>query len=112
MGHIASLPINYPARVLNTTLEECPSDDHQEAVRSEVGQAVNSILRSYISCPDLTNPENGQVVQALDGNVPGTVANYSCDAGYALLQRASRDCARTGLEVVWTGEAPTCHRKP
>ena len=73
---------------------------------------VNLPTRPVIVCPSLPNPDDGQVVQALDGNVPGTVANYSCNAGYTLLQSASRECVRTGLEVVWTGEAPTCQRKP
>ena len=64
-----------------------------------------------IVCPNLTNPENGQVVQALlDGNVPGAVANYSCNAGYVLFGNASRECVSTGQEVVWTGEAPTCRK--
>jgi len=62
-------------------------------------------------CPKLTNPENGQVVQLLDGNVPGTVANYSCDAGYTVFGNMNRECVSMGLEAVWTGEAPTCQRK-
>ena len=62
-------------------------------------------------CPNLTIPENGQVVQLLDGNVPGTFANYSCDAGYRVSGNVSRECVSTGLEAVWTGEAPTCQRK-
>ena len=67
-----------------------------------------------IVCPTLTNPENGQVTHlVLDGNVPGTVANYSCNAGYMLVGNVSRECVSTGQEVVWTGEAPTCQqRKP
>ena len=64
-------------------------------------------------CPNLTNPENGQVVQALDGNIPGTVANYACNAGYTLFGNVSRECISTGVQVLWTGEAPTCQqRKP
>ena len=66
-----------------------------------------------VVCPNLTNPENGQVVQALDGNIPGTVANYSCNAGYTLFGNVSRECISTGVQVLWTGEAPTCQqRKP
>ena len=129
------MPVTYPARVLNTAQEECPSDDQRETVRAEVGQDLRSILQSYLGetsvvrvvhcnyktllcsphpgivCPNLTNPENGQVVQALDGNVPpGTVANYSCDADYVLFGNVSRECVRRGQEVVWTGEAPTCRK--
>jgi len=64
-----------------------------------------------VVCPNLTNPENGQVVQLLDGNVPGTVANYSCDAGYNILGNVTRDCVGMGLEAMWTGEAPICRGK-
>ena len=64
-----------------------------------------------IVCPKLTNPENGRVIQLLDGNVPGTVANYSCDAGYNILGNVARECVSMGLVAVWTGEAPTCQRK-
>ena len=66
-----------------------------------------------VVCPNLTNPENGQVVQVLDGNIPGTVANYSCNNGYILFGNVSRECISTGVQVLWTGEAPTCQqRKP
>ena len=61
-------------------------------------------------CPNLINLESGQVAQLLNDNVPGTVANYSCNAGYALIGNVSRKCVCTGMEVVWTGEAPTCQR--
>ena len=64
-----------------------------------------------IVCPNLTIPENGQVVQPPDGNFPGTVANYSCDAGYRVSGNVNRECVSTGQEAVWTGEAPTCQRK-
>ena len=64
-----------------------------------------------IMCANLTNPENGQVLQLLNGNVLGTVANYSCNAGYALLENVSRECVNTNMEAVWTGEAPTCQRE-
>ena len=61
-------------------------------------------------CPNVTNPENGQVVQVLDGNIPGTLANYSCNAGYTLFGNVSRECISTGVQVLWTGEAPTCQQ--
>ena len=48
------------------------------------------------------------MVQALDGNVPGTVANYSCDAGFVLQGNMSRECVRINLEAVWSEEAPIC----
>ena len=65
-----------------------------------------------IVCPSLANPDNGRVVfLVLDGNVPGTVANYSCNAGYKLLGNVRRECVRIGLGAEWTGEAPSCQRK-
>ena len=64
-----------------------------------------------IVCPNLTNPENGQVVQLLDGNVPGTVENFSCYAGYNILGNVTWECISAGLEAVWIGEDPTCQRK-
>ena len=65
-----------------------------------------------VVCPNLPNPENGQVAQIINGNVPGTVANYSCDSGYTLVGNMSRVCVQVNREEeVWTGEAPTCQRK-
>ena len=72
-------------------------------------QHLSHTLRAGIVCPNLPNPGNGRVVQASGGNVPGTVATYSCYAGYRLLGNADRPCGSTG---VWTGEVPTCWSKP
>ena len=44
---ITSVPVTYHPRVLNTTQEECPSDDQRETVRAEVEQDLRNILRSY-----------------------------------------------------------------
>ena len=46
-GDIASVPVTYPPKVLNTTQEECPPDDQRETVRAEVEQDLRNILRSY-----------------------------------------------------------------
>ena len=46
-GDIASVPVTYPPKVLNTTLEECPPDDQRETVRAGVEQDLHNILRSY-----------------------------------------------------------------
>ena len=46
-GDIASVPVTYPPKVLNTTQEECPPDDQRETVRAEVEQDLCNILRSY-----------------------------------------------------------------
>ena len=70
------------------------------------------IICAGVVCQNLPNPENGQVVQIINGNIPGTVANYSCDSGYTLVGNMSRVCVQVNREEeVWTGEAPTCQRK-
>ena len=51
------------------------------------------------------------MIQLFNGNVPGTVANYSCNAGYALIGNVSRECVNMGVEAVWTGETPTCRKQ-
>ena len=48
VGHTDSVPVTYPARVLNTAQEECPSDDQRETVRVEVEHDLRSILQSYL----------------------------------------------------------------
>ena len=69
----------------------------------------HNISRAGIVCPNLPNPGNGRVVpQAHGGNVPGTVATYSCNAGYRLLGNTIRTCGSSG---VWSGVAPTCQSK-
>jgi len=54
-------------------------------------------------CPNLTSPENGPVVEAVDGNVTGTVANYSCDADYllvgSLIPRPNQPPARIAFSI-------------
>jgi len=50
VGDIASLQVTYPARVLHTSQEECPSDDQQQIVRAEIGQDLVNILQSLSKC--------------------------------------------------------------
>jgi len=42
VGDIASLQVTYPARVLHTSQEECPSDDQQQIVRAETKKQVGA----------------------------------------------------------------------
>ena len=42
---MASLPILYPGKVLDTTQEGCPPDEQLETTRAEIGQDVRSILQ-------------------------------------------------------------------
>jgi len=46
VGDIASLQVTYPARVLHTSQEECPSDDQQQIVRAEIGVLPLSKMQS------------------------------------------------------------------
>ena len=42
---------------------------------------------------------------------PALWQNYSCNVNYTLFGNVSRECVSNSMEVVWTGEAPTCQRK-
>ena len=57
-------------------------------------------------CPDLENPENGQVT--LTNRLPGSVATYTCDAGFILIGSQTRSCQNNGF---WSGIMPLCQRK-
>ncbi|XP_064384964.1 uncharacterized protein LOC135333878 isoform X2 [Halichondria panicea] len=66
-----------------------------------------------ITCPDLSDPANGQVTFATDTIVPydfDTVATYSCDIGFGLSGDVMRTCGGDGLSPngVWSGTEPIC----
>ena len=48
VGDMASLPILYPSKVLNTTQQGCPPDEQLETTRAEIGQEVHSILQRHL----------------------------------------------------------------
>lgn len=58
---------------------------------------------SAILCPALTDPANG-TVDAMS-RTPGTVAGYSCSAGYQLTGGSAVTCQANGT---WMGTPPTC----
>ena len=58
------------------------------------------------TCPVLSAPANGQVDAAV--RIFGSVATYSCDAGFTLNGEATRTC---GGEGAWSGNAPSCDRE-
>ena len=58
---------------------------------------------AVVTCPALTNPDNG-MVNVLNNNF-GTVANYTCNTGYMLTGDVIRVCEVNGD---WSGTAPTC----
>lgn len=67
-------------------------------------------------CPDLVDPENGQVTYSPDILALfdfGTVATYQCHSGYALRGGdGTRTCGSdsTIITGTWSGNAPTCER--
>lgn len=66
-----------------------------------------------MSCPDLTNPVNGQVSVNDVNNVEGSIASYSCDFSYNLIGDAMRTCQNVGSSTSgqWNGSAPVCQSK-
>lgn len=56
-----------------------------------------------VSCEVLQDPENGRVTVL--GTLPGSVAQYSCNAGFRLVGLKTRVCSQDGS---FSGQAPTC----
>ena len=63
-------------------------------------------LLTGVDCGPLDYPEKGEV--SLSGTTVGSVATYSCEAGYALDGGIKRECLASGI---WSGTAPTCISK-
>ena len=60
-----------------------------------------------VDCGNLANPTNGRV--DLTGTTFGSLATYSCNAGFILAQGSKiRQCEANGQ---WSGTAPNCVRK-
>ena len=57
-------------------------------------------------CPDLTAPENGQVM--VNGLSPGDTATYSCNTGSEL---EGVDTVTCGDDGVWSKGPPICRRE-
>ena len=74
------------------------------------------ILSLYIAvCDELDMIANGMISYNADMTAPynvGTVATYSCNAGFELVGSAMRTCENAGFSgAVFSGQAPTCERK-
>ena len=68
-------------------------------------QSVAVFLLSFTAeCKDLADPANGDVTLS-DGTHQGSLATYSCDAGYDLSDATVRVCLTSGE---WSGWEPTC----
>ena len=78
---------------------------------------TDALFLAAIECPALTAPMNGQVLYATDMTSPyeiGTVATFTCDAGFSL-DRApdTLTCAdddQVDTVGTWGGTEPTCER--
>ena len=72
---------------------------------------------TVIMCPDLPDPENGDIEYSTDLTATfeaPTTAVYKCDPGYSLVGGDTvRMCTGTGesTDGDWTGSAPTCDGK-
>jgi len=80
------------------------SNTNKNKYRNYNFKAPSPFLQSAAaSCPDLSDPENGNV--EVSGTGVGGTAIYSCDAGFTLLGEDRRVCTTDGL---WSGSEPTC----
>ena len=61
---------------------------------------------TVVDCGPLSNPDNGLVI--FGTTTLGSLANYSCNTGFALMGLSSRMC---GVDGSWSGEIPVCERE-
>ena len=59
-----------------------------------------------VDCGALEKPVSGSVSFS-NGTVMGSLATYSCDAGYAVQGNTTRTCLASGS---WSATAPTCEK--
>ena len=69
----------------------------------------SNILYTVITCPPLSDPSNGSVVQNIDLEF-GSQAIYNCLTGFFLVGNTIRTCTGDGSNTTgyFDGEAPTC----
>lgn len=73
-------------------------------------------LHAAIMCPDLPDPDNGDITFVTDVTATFdvlTTATYSCDPGFGLNGgTAVRTCNGDSTSPIgdWSGTAPTCER--
>jgi hypothetical protein len=60
-----------------------------------------------VICEVLTDPPSGTVSVNDTSRIPGTLATYTCNAGYFLSGESERNCQGSG---VWSGDVPVCTR--
>ncbi|XP_064399001.1 uncharacterized protein LOC135345497 isoform X2 [Halichondria panicea] len=90
--------------VSNTSLTETCTGNGSSTTGAFDGQAP---ICEAIVCPPLYNLTDGSVSYS---NVPGLMATYSCDTGFALVGNNTRTCTGDGSNSTgaFNGAAPTC----
>ena len=117
-----------------TALLTCADDDQADTIGTWGGTEPSCLSKSFediqvkifmqkechplsavIECPTLTAPSNGQVSYPTDMSSPfeiGTVATFSCDAGFSLNgTTATLTCAdddQADTIGTWGGTEPSC----
>ena len=61
------------------------------------------LVPAVIDCDTLAPPANGSVT--IRGRGVGSMASYSCNVGFTLSERSTRECRDDGN---WSGQAPSC----
>ena len=67
------------------------------------------VINLYAACSRLTSPFNGAVTySSIFSLTPGTIATFTCVAGYSLVGSSTRTCLSSGS---WSGSQPYCRRQ-
>ena len=74
----------------------------------QLTQCVSYVLLTVVTCPELTDPNNGIILKPNNNYL--STAVYTCNTGYVLTPSdgGTRVC---GADGEWTGVAPTCPRE-
>ena len=68
---------------------------------------MNRLLLSIVNCGTLLEPEFGTITFS-SGTIEGSVATYSCQAGYNIVGVSERTCQSDGT---WSDQEPVCESK-
>lgn len=63
---------------------------------------------TVVVCPELSEPENGDIKYSAMPTVYNSVAEYNCTSGHMLDGNQERVCQSDGT---WSGISPSCRRK-
>ncbi len=71
---------------------------------------MSYVLFTVVTCPPLTNPDNGMVITSNNNNYLST-ATYTCTTSGYILTPSDCDTRVCGADGEWTGVAPICPRE-